>query len=82
MLQLVFNPKRLIFIDETGANTKMARRFGRAQRGERLIDAKLKQLLRSAAKRTFEELWDFIGGALLLFSAQECSNYFRNSGYV
>ena len=28
-------PERLIFIDETGASTKMARRYGRAPRGER-----------------------------------------------
>ena len=29
------NPERLVFIDETGASTKMARRYGRAVRGER-----------------------------------------------
>ena len=29
------NPERLVFIDETGASTKMARRYGRAPRGER-----------------------------------------------
>jgi transposase len=28
-------PERLVFIDETGADTKMARRRGRSQRGER-----------------------------------------------
>ncbi len=28
-------PARLVFIDETGASTKMARRYGRAPRGER-----------------------------------------------
>ena len=28
-------PKRLVFIDETGASTKMARRYGRSPRGER-----------------------------------------------
>ena len=28
-------PERLVFIDETGASTKMARRHGRAPRGER-----------------------------------------------
>jgi transposase len=28
-------PDRLVFIDETGASTKMARRHGRARRGER-----------------------------------------------
>jgi transposase len=31
------NPERLVFIDETGATTKMARRYGRSLRGERLV---------------------------------------------
>ena len=31
--------ERLVFLDETAANTKMARRYGRAPRGERLVDA-------------------------------------------
>jgi transposase len=31
------NPEHLVFIDETGANTNMARLYGRAPRGQRLI---------------------------------------------
>jgi transposase len=34
--QLDLDPKRLVFIDETWASTNMARRYGRAPRGERL----------------------------------------------
>ena len=34
--QLDLDPARLIFIDETGASTKMARHHGRAPRGQRL----------------------------------------------
>ena len=34
--QLDLDPERLVFIDETGASTKMARRYGRAPRGQRL----------------------------------------------
>ena len=30
------DPRRLIFVDETGARTDMARRYGRSPRGERL----------------------------------------------
>ena len=30
------NPYRLIFLDETGANTKMTRKYGRCPRGKRL----------------------------------------------
>jgi transposase len=168
--------RRLIFIDETGADTKMARRYGRSPRGERLdgpiphghwttttflaglsphgflapyvIDgamngelfrawteqmlapaltpgdlvimdnlaahkvkgvrkaieaqgaellylppyspdlnpieqafAKLKALLRKAAERTVDNLWNTIGKLLDCFSADECANYLANSGY-
>ena len=34
--QLDLDPERLVFIDETAASTKMARRHGRAPRGQRL----------------------------------------------
>ncbi|KQP90767.1 DDE endonuclease [Methylobacterium sp. Leaf117] len=33
--QLDLDPDRLVFLDETAATTKMARRYGRAPRGER-----------------------------------------------
>lgn len=33
------DPARLVFVDETGASTKMARLYGRAPRGERCIAA-------------------------------------------
>jgi hypothetical protein len=33
--QLDLDPRRIVFIDETAANTKMARLYGRAPRGER-----------------------------------------------
>jgi hypothetical protein len=31
------DPSRLVFLDETGANTKMTRRYGRAARGTRVV---------------------------------------------
>lgn len=31
------DPKKLVFLDETGANTKMTRRYGRAPRGQRVV---------------------------------------------
>ena len=33
--EAVLDPARLLFIDETGVTTKMARRYGRAKRGKR-----------------------------------------------
>jgi transposase len=44
--------------------------------------AKLKNLLRKAAKRTIPGLWDAIGDYLERFPAQECRNYLINSGYA
>ena len=170
------DPEKLIFIDETGASTKMARLRGRAKRGERcraavphghwktttftaglrlaslsapmLLDgpmdgdafrayvtqvlvpelrqgdivvmdnlpahkvrgvreaieaagatllylppyspdfnpiemafAKLKAILRKAAARTIDELWDVIAQSLDEFNATECRNYFAAAGY-
>ena len=36
--QGLFDPARLVFIDETSANTKMVRHYRRCDRGERLVD--------------------------------------------
>src|SRR5258707_3965816 len=36
--QGMFDPARLVFVDETVANTKMVRLYGRCARGERLVD--------------------------------------------
>ena len=36
--QGMFDPARLVFIDETSANTKMVRLYGRCPRGQRLVD--------------------------------------------
>jgi transposase len=43
--------------------------------------AKLKALLRKAAARTIEELWEMIGKALQAFTPNECLNYFAAAGY-
>lgn len=174
--QAALDPDRLVFIDETGTNTKMARRHGRCQRGQRLVAAvphghwktttfvaglrkdaisaplvidtpmngtifkayveqflapslkpgdivimdnlsshkvrgvreaieaagatlrylppyspdlnpieqlfaKIKALLRKAAKRAITELWDEIGKILDTIDPIECHNYLRNAGY-
>ena len=170
------DPERLVFIDETWASTNMARRYGRAPKGERLrvgvphghwktttfvaglrltgmvapmaldgpingvsfqayvdqvlvpelrpgdivimdnlgshkgagvrdaIEAagasllflppyspdfnpienafsKLKALLRKAAERTVDGLWNTIGALLPAFTPQECANFFAAAGY-
>lgn len=45
------------------------------------VFAKLKALLRRAQQRTVQGLWDTVGLLLEDFSADECHNYIRNSGY-
>ena len=46
------------------------------------VFAKLKHLLRKAAKRTVEATWQQIGELLTYFSPTECANYLVNSGYA
>ena len=46
------------------------------------VFAKLKTLLRRARARSVDAVRDAIGGLLSLFSAEECANYLRNSGYA
>jgi transposase len=43
--------------------------------------AKLKALLRKAAERTVDDLWDAIADLVDLFTPQECANYFKAAGY-
>ncbi len=44
--------------------------------------AKLKALLRKAAERSVEGLWNCIANLLVTFKPDECANYFRNAGYA
>jgi transposase len=44
--------------------------------------SKLKTLLRKAAQRSTEELWEQIGQLLLTVAPGKCANYFASSGYV
>lgn len=47
-----------------------------------LLFSKLKSLLRKAAKRTVDDLWQQLGSSLCDFSPQECRNFFRHAGYA
>lgn len=47
-----------------------------------LAFSKLKTLLRKAAERTVEGLWNRIATILDQFTDQECQNYFRHCGYT
>ena len=43
--------------------------------------SKLKALLRKAAERTVDGLWNRIGALLPTFTPQECANFFAAAGY-
>jgi hypothetical protein len=43
--------------------------------------AKLKALLRKAAVRSVDGLWNAIGKLVDCFTIQECANYFSACGY-
>ena len=43
--------------------------------------SKLKALIRKAAARTYEDLWQVVGRVCHLFSDEECYNFFRAAGY-
>jgi transposase len=43
--------------------------------------AKLKALLRKAAERTVEGLWNAVGNLIDLFTPTECKNFFAAAGY-
>jgi transposase len=46
------------------------------------VFAKLKTLLRKADERSIEATWRRIGSLLDCFTAAECANYLKNSGYA
>ena len=41
-----------------------------------------KRLLRKAAERSVDGLWNRIAALLYAFTPEECANYFRNAGYA
>ena len=87
----------IVIIDNLGSHKSLAVRRAIRAAGAKLfflppyspdlnpieqLFAKLKTLLRKAARRTVEATWKQIGALLGAFSPQECANYFRNSGYA
>jgi len=43
--------------------------------------AKLKTLIRKAAARTYDDLWQAVGSVCDLFSDEQCYNFFKAAGY-
>jgi len=92
----VLRPGDIVVADRLGSHKIAAAREAIEARGARLallpayspdlnpieqVFAKLKALLRQAAPRSREALWNTIGEKLSLFSPAECTNYLRHCGY-
>ena len=90
-------PGDIVVMDNLGSHKSQAVHDAIRERGAQLLFlppyspdlnpieklfSKLKALLRAAAERTVDDLWDRIGAILDLVTAQECENYFRHAGYA
>ena len=91
------SPGDIVILDNLGSHKSKAVRRMIRQAGAKLfflpryspdlnpieqVFAKLKHLLRKAAARTKQTVWQTIGVLLDRFSPEECANYFRNAGYA
>jgi transposase len=97
MLVPTLKPRDIVIVDNLGSHKGTAVRSAIRNAGARLfflpqyspdlnpieqVFAKIKRLLRKAARRTIEDTWRQIGTILTSFSKHECANYFRNAGYA
>ena len=70
-----------LLIREAGAHTAFLPPYSPDLNPIEQAFAKLKALVRKAEARSVETMWQAIADALDQFTAAECANYFRNSGY-
>ena len=90
------NPGDIVILDNLGSHKGAAVRAAIEAAGAKLLYlppyspdfnpienafAKLKALLRKAAERTVDGLWNAIGRIIDLFTPAECANYFAAAGY-
>lgn len=68
-------------IEATGATLRLLPPYSPDLNPIEKLFSKLKAMLRKAAHRTVDALWQEIGNLLDIFSPQECANYFKSSGY-
>lgn len=90
-------PGDIVILDNLGSHKRKAVRRAIRAAGAKLfflpkyspdlnpieqVFAKLKSLLRKAARRTTEAVWRQIAALLATFSPRECASYLRNAGYA
>jgi hypothetical protein len=87
----------LIFLDESGANLRMAPLYGRAPGGKRVVDAvpfnrgnrltmlsargKVKTCLRKESARTLDKFAISIKVAFMSIQPTDLANWYRHCGY-
>lgn len=74
-------PKVREMIEAAGAELRYLPPYSSDFNPIEMAFAKLKALLRKAAKRTVDGLWSAIGRFIDLFEPDECRNYFSAAGY-
>ena len=67
-------------INQTGARLRFLPPYSPDLNPIEKMWSKVKALLRSAAKRSADSLWDAIGSALRQVSASDCHGFFRSCG--
>lgn len=68
-------------IEKAGATLKFLPPYSPDFNPIEMAFSKLKAILKKAACRTIDELWNVIGTAIDTFSRAECANYFNACGY-
>ena len=74
-------PRVRAMIEAAGASLMYLPPYSPALNPIEMAFAKLKALLRSAAERTVDALWDRIGTLLDVFAPNECARYLIAAGY-
>lgn len=69
-------------IESTGASLMFLPPYSPDFNPIELAFSKMKTLLRKAAVRSVEDLWNKIASVLDEFAPQECLNYFKHCGYT
>jgi transposase len=72
----------IALVEERGAQVLFLPAYSPDLNPIEMVFAKLKALLRKAAERTRDALWERIGSLIELFPKDECQNYIHHAGYT
>ena len=75
------SPKSQALLKEQGSWFLFLPRYSPDLNPIEMAFAKLKALIRKAAARTYDDLWQAVGHVCDLFTDEECFNFFKAPGY-